>query len=60
MTNPVAAAPDLYAALEAVEWIERDPDFHGICPSCHNSANRGHEPDCQIRLALKKAREDAE
>lgn len=59
-SNLDAAAPDLLAALEAVEWV------NGACPWCGwweskeasliASQHVGHAPDCPRQAALKKAR----
>ena len=52
-----AAAPDLLAALESVEW-ERDPATgYYYCPWClHWRHDTGHTPDCQRQAALARAR----
>ena len=53
---------DLYAALEAVEWVEDYQDDWEInnklifCPFCSNLKGDGHKPDCQLNVALKRAR----
>ena len=52
----IAAAYDLYAALESVEW-ELDHHEEYVCPWCGGYENgEGHKPDCRRQLALKKAR----
>ncbi len=45
----VAAAPDLVRALLAVEW------HHGECDICGAFERDGHEPDCPVGGALRKA-----
>lgn len=46
-----AAAPDLYRALDRVEWIG------GSCPVCLSLASSGyHHANCVIDAALRKAR----
>ena len=55
----IAAAPDLYAVLSAVEWVE-DSDNYGdrwmYCPCCKNNPDVGHAAGCSLAAALKKAR----
>lgn len=52
----IAAAPTIYEALKAVEWL--DGGHIRICPSCHRgkdanlAAMPGHNPGCQLRAAL--------
>ncbi len=43
----IAAAPQLLAALKAVEW--RGDTSSPICPFCGNSE---HHPDCQLHAAI--------
>ena len=50
-----AAAPELYAALKAVEWIQEIPDIEPTCPSCFNVKKSGHDKNCQLAAALRKA-----
>ena len=45
-----AAAPDLLAALKAVEWVD------GRCPWCHTDWD--HTPDCPRQAALATAEGD--
>ena len=56
----IAAAPDLLAALEAVEWAADVALEHGGtalgCPWCDQPREDGHYPACQLSAALKKAR----
>lgn len=62
----IAAAPQLYEALAAVEWEEchTDTDYNKtgeliwyVCPSCDGVRDEGgHAPDCQLAAALKAAR----
>ncbi len=50
------AAPDLYAALKAVEWLSADTKgLVKVCPICGNVEQQGHAPDCIINNALLKA-----
>lgn len=51
----IAAAPDLLAALEAVEWFGGLGD---VCPKCRQRKPKGHADDCQLALALAKARSE--
>jgi hypothetical protein len=49
----MAAAPDLLAALKAVECITQGGfDF---CPCCEYVQGAGHRVDCQLAAALAKA-----
>ncbi len=55
------AAPDLLAALEAVQWSGRWPSGCGTvypcCPFCEAlKAGGEHTEDCRVNLALAKAR----
>jgi len=52
-----AAAPDLLAALEIVEWVNA-PDALGqlFCPWCGNYHRDGHRDDCARQAALARAR----
>ncbi len=59
----IAAAPELYAALEAMlEVCGDDPcfvDHHGLCQTHNLRRNANGDPECQVplaRAALKKAR----
>lgn len=49
------SAPDLCAALEAVEWCGMG-GWYGCCPSCGEDEEDGHAADCIIGNAIKKAR----
>jgi hypothetical protein len=67
-----AAAPDLYRALAAIEWVEVTVAAYDgnhdrtLCPSCQECppytnwkgepAGGGHKPDCALDAALRKAR----
>lgn len=48
-----AAAPDLFRALLAVEWSANPGGRE--CPTCSGMTGLGHEPDCALDAALKKA-----
>lgn len=53
----IAAAPDLYAALSAVEWVEEKEDSGWFfCPRCLKYKQFGHTQNCPLNAALKKAR----
>lgn len=56
----IAAAPDLLAACEAVQWggTERDEDGaeYAACPCCGEPREMGHLPGCKLEAALAKAR----
>ena len=55
----IAAAPQLYAALKAVEWRGSKrvgPDVDECCPTCEAYPEHGHAADCQLNAALRKAR----
>jgi hypothetical protein len=53
----ICAAPDLYEALKAVEWIVQTDErcIHTQCPECHALIANDHAPDCKLAAALKKA-----
>lgn len=60
----IAAAPDLLAALKAVEWkgtgYDREGDKEKRCPCCNESAPGygglgEHTIDCQLASAIAKA-----
>ena len=56
----IAAAPDLLALVEAIEWLEHTPwgesfTIHG-CPWCHEAQWDGHADDCKRQAAIAKAR----
>ena len=53
-----AAAPELYAALKAVEWIQDGESGTGefsVCAWCGNWKADGHTKDCQREKVLNKA-----
>lgn len=53
----IAAAPELYAALSAVEWVEEVEDGGWFfCPKCLKYKQFGHTKNCPLNAALKKAR----
>lgn len=52
----IAAAPELLAALEEVEWVRRLYNCGAYCPWCEGEEREGHTPDCQRQLALGKAK----
>jgi len=64
----IAAAPDLLAALEAVEWARTCETathpvtgeiayiYPTICPWCKARMQMGHYDDCQRQAAIAKAR----
>jgi len=52
----IAAAPQLLAALKAVEWegwAPREDDY--CCPSCRNPKYTKHHPNCQLHAAIRAA-----
>ena len=49
----IAAAPQLLAALKAVEWI--DDTVCVWCEICEGNPEIGHEPDCQLAAAIRAA-----
>ena len=53
-----AAAPDLLAALEAVEWVADSDDPKRVyCPWCGNYRKPyGHSPECEREIAIAKAK----
>lgn len=48
----IAAAPELYRALAALEWSTE----LGSCPTCGSQPGDDHDFDCALGLALRKAR----
>ena len=54
----IAAAPELYEALKAVEWVVVDFDGVGclFCPFCYAVEGSKHAKDCELSNALAKAR----
>ena len=53
-----AAAPDLLAALRAVEWVGTGWGQEYECPWCNGRRDEGHAQDCLRQAATKKARGD--
>lgn len=55
----IASAPDLLAALQAVEWVQEfdqvDDDAGNWCQLCHNMEREGHAEGCAIDAAIAKA-----
>jgi hypothetical protein len=50
--KPLANAPELYAALEELEWSD-----NGRCPQCGVESMRApHQKNCKLNNALLKAR----
>lgn len=58
--NVLAAAPDLLSVVEAIEWsAETDREEGGYepaCPMCGCAQFDGHQDDCPLQAAIKKAR----
>lgn len=55
----IAAAPDLYEALKAMEWKGGENEYRiKTCPCCKMPKLNfpEHKADCQLNAALKKAR----
>lgn len=51
--NLIAAAPEMLAMLEKLEWCESSY----FCPICGRSPEMGgHDNDCKLNLLLQKAR----
>ena len=60
--NLIAAAPDLLAALEAVEWVPTSDPNWVRCEWCgivrfKPEQSLTHKPDCQRQAAIAKAKE---
>ena len=58
----IAAAPDLLAALEAVEWVPTSDPNWVRCEWCgivrfKPEQSLTHKPDCQRQAAIAKAKE---
>ena len=54
----IAAAPELLAVLEKLEWIPQEEGMR--CPSCGGWKSSGvHLPACALQAALVKAKEVA-
>ena len=51
----IAAAPDIYEALKAVEYISQDGWVTPYCFPCGGWEEQGHTDDCKVGNALKKA-----
>ena len=49
---------ELVAALEVVEWAPnvRWPPGEAVCSVCWQRKQVGHKPDCQLSIALAKAK----
>lgn len=53
----IAAAPELLAELERLEWVICASDLSiSECPSCLGVEETGHRKDCTLNAAIKKAR----
>jgi hypothetical protein len=52
----IAAAPDMLAVLEAVQWGEQDGSGVSWCPHCHHIYG-GHTPPCIVRVAIAQAKD---
>jgi hypothetical protein len=54
----IAAAPDLLAACEDVEWVSMNDDGPEMiaCPMCYHSKEEGHKSDCRLSAAIARAR----
>jgi hypothetical protein len=54
----IAAAPEMLAALESLEWAGYHEDHYSLCPSCGNrklARNPKHKEDCLLANAIAKA-----
>lgn len=49
----IAAAPDLYEALKAIEYDGEPGEI--CCPYCETHLGKGHDKNCVIGNALRKA-----
>ena len=49
----VAASPDLYVVLDAVQWAAAD---RFRCVECGGQPSTGHTKNCRVGTALAKAR----
>jgi len=60
VVRAVNAYDELVAALEVVEWAVqpnvRWPPGEAVCSVCWQRKQDGHKPDCQLSLALAKAK----
>lgn len=52
--HKLAAAPELYAALVAVQWGNYD-NGRERCPDCGSTSDAGHQESCSVAAALAKA-----
>ena len=50
----VAAAPDMLAMLEELEWADMNND---LCPVCDRYPNEGHYPDCKLGNLINESKE---
>lgn len=55
----IVAAPDLLAALEAIQWQWDDRSEARVCVECDLTEAEGHAPSCAIGKAIAKARGQA-
>ena len=60
IVRAVNAHAALLSALEAVEWLNLDPNGEAMfqCPLCLHFRREGHAPDCQLAAALRAADPD--
>lgn len=54
--NLIAAAPELYAALDILEWLDGADGGPPFCPICGEDIDHWHNKGCKLHNALKKAR----
>jgi hypothetical protein len=52
----IAAAPELYAALDILEWLDVADGVPPFCPICGEDIYHWHNKGCKLHNALKKAR----
>ena len=55
----IAAAPDLLALVEQVEWLEVDEGLQGdfdMCPICYGIRQEGHADGCKLQATLARVR----
>jgi len=51
----IAAAPEMYEALKAIEWIKEKDGEPAFCPICRHYVHGGHSNECKLGAALKKS-----
>lgn len=55
--NMLSAVKTMYEVLLSIEWIDDMDDYtRRFCPECVKYDYAGHDSDCRLNAALKKAR----